>query len=112
MNSLSQIEYLLRKLMEASGGEGCGWSEEKLRLSLKTSSLTVWELIDLLGTGYFSRGLSNRTLAMGINEVFQELILDVLKQVGPEPSETLNSTPGLLKGSCGGLMSGAQTKVR
>ncbi|CAF99640.1 unnamed protein product, partial [Tetraodon nigroviridis] len=77
---VQEIEYLLRKLMEASGGEGCGWSEEKLRLSLKTSSLTVWELIDLLGTGYFSRGLSNRTLAMGINEVFQELILDVLKQ--------------------------------
>lgn len=80
--SVSQIEYLLRRLMEAcSGGDG-GWSEEKLRLSLKVNSLTVWELIDLLGTGYFSKGLSHHTLSMGINEVFQELILDVLKQVG------------------------------
>lgn len=68
--------------MEASGGGGCGWSEERLRLSLKVNSLTVWELIDLLGTGYFSKGLSHHTLSMGINEVFQELILDVVKQVG------------------------------
>lgn len=68
--------------MDASGGGG--WSEERLRLSLKVNSLTVWELIDLLGTGYFSKGLSHHTLCMGINEVFQELILDVLKQVGAD----------------------------
>lgn len=80
--SVSQVEYFLRKLMEASGGGGSGWSEEKLHLSLKANSLTVWELIELLGTGYFSKGLSHPTLSMGISEVFQELILDVLKQVG------------------------------
>lgn len=64
--------------MEASGG----WSEEKLCLGLKSTSLTVWELIDLLGTGCLSKGLSQHTLSMGISEVFHELILDVLKQVG------------------------------
>lgn len=69
--------------MEASGGGGGIWSEEKLRLSLKSGSLTAWELIELLGTGYFSKGLSHHTLSMGIGEVFQELILDVLKQVRP-----------------------------
>lgn len=93
--SVSQIEYLLRKLMEAGGGEGCGWSEEKLRLSLKANGLTVWELIDLLGTGYFSRGLSPRTLSMSINEVFQELILDVLKQVGRDLNQTRNLNTSL-----------------
>lgn len=70
--------------MEASGGGCGGWSEEKLRLNLKVNSLTAWELIDLLGRGYFSKGLSHHTLSMGIGEVFQELILDVLKQVGPD----------------------------
>lgn len=64
---------------------GSGWSEErfaeyKLRLNPK-SSLSVWELIDLVGVSYFSRNIDQQTLSMGITEVFNELILDVLKQV-------------------------------
>ncbi|TNM91077.1 hypothetical protein fugu_003366 [Takifugu bimaculatus] len=79
---VEEIEYFLRKLMEASGGGGGEgqWSEEKLQLSLKSNSLTVWELLHLLGSGYFSKGLSHHSLSMGISELFQELILDVLKQ--------------------------------
>ncbi|KAM9366139.1 switch-associated protein 70-like [Symphorus nematophorus] len=77
-----EIEYLLRKLTEAMGS---GWSEErfadyKLQLNKKKNCLTAWELIELLGMGYFSKGINCQTLSMGINEVFQELILDVLKQ--------------------------------
>ncbi|XP_031702699.1 switch-associated protein 70 [Anarrhichthys ocellatus] len=77
-----EIEYCLRKLMEAMGS---GWSEEKfadykLQLNAKKNCLTVWELIELVGIGYFSKGMNHQTLSMGITEVFQELILDVLKQ--------------------------------
>ncbi|XP_059210671.1 switch-associated protein 70-like [Centropristis striata] len=77
-----EIEYFLRKLLEAMGAE---WSEEKfaeykLQLNRKNNCLTAWELIELVGMGYFSKGLNSQTLSMGINEVFQELILDVLKQ--------------------------------
>ncbi|XP_070759833.1 switch-associated protein 70-like isoform X1 [Enoplosus armatus] len=77
-----EIEYFLRKLTEAMGS---GWSEEKfadykLQLNTKRNCLTAWELIELLGMGYFSKGMDRQTLSMGINEVFQELILDVLKQ--------------------------------
>nr|XP_046243891.1 switch-associated protein 70 [Scatophagus argus] len=75
-----EIEYFLRKLMEAMGS---GWSEEKFadyKLNAKNNCLTAWELIDLLGMGYFSKGMNAQTLSMGINEVFQEFILDVLKQ--------------------------------
>lgn len=69
--------------MEAMGS---GWSKEKfadykLQLNTKKNCLTAWELIELLGIGYFSKGMNRQTLSMGINEVFQELILDVLKQV-------------------------------
>lgn len=65
---------------------GSGWSEEKfsdykLQLNKKKNCLTAWELIELVGMGYFSKGLNRQTLSMGITEVFQELILDVLKQV-------------------------------
>uniref|UniRef100_A0AAQ6AFZ1 PH domain-containing protein n=1 Tax=Amphiprion ocellaris TaxID=80972 RepID=A0AAQ6AFZ1_AMPOC len=78
---IEEIEYFLRKMMEAMGS---GWSEEsfadyKLQLNTK-NCLTAWELIELVGLGLFSKGLDRQTLSMGITEVFTELILDVLKQ--------------------------------
>ncbi|XP_071768299.1 switch-associated protein 70 [Centroberyx gerrardi] len=77
-----EIEYFLRKLMETMGS---GWNEEKfadykLQLNMKKNCLTAWELIELVGMGHFSKGMNRQTLSMGITEVFQELILDVLKQ--------------------------------
>ncbi|XP_041705709.1 switch-associated protein 70 isoform X1 [Coregonus clupeaformis] len=77
-----EIEYFLRKLTEAMGGS---WVEErfedyKLELSIKQQCLSVWELITLVGTGTFSKGMDCQTLSMGITEVFHELILDIFKQ--------------------------------
>lgn len=79
-----QIEYFLRKLTEAMGGS---WVEErfedyKMLLSREQQSLSAWELISLVGSGHFSKGMDKQTLSMGINEVYLQLILDVLKQVG------------------------------
>uniref|UniRef100_A0A8C6KYI7 Switch-associated protein 70 n=1 Tax=Nothobranchius furzeri TaxID=105023 RepID=A0A8C6KYI7_NOTFU len=78
---IEEVEYLLRKLSEAMG---IGWNEErfvdyKLQQNTK-SSLSVWELIELVGLIYFSKGTERQILSMGINEVFSELILDILKQ--------------------------------
>uniref|UniRef100_A0A3P8QS40 Switch-associated protein 70 n=1 Tax=Astatotilapia calliptera TaxID=8154 RepID=A0A3P8QS40_ASTCA len=77
-----EIEYFLRKLTEAMGGS---WVEErfedyKLQLNSKQQCLNAWELISLVGSGHFSKGMDHQTLSMGIGEVYQELILDVLKQ--------------------------------
>lgn len=76
-----KAEYILRKLMEAMG---IGWSEEKFadyKIKMNTKGcLTTWELIELVGLNYFSHGVDRKTLSMGINEVFTELILDLLKQ--------------------------------
>nr|XP_020449042.1 switch-associated protein 70-like [Monopterus albus] len=77
-----EIEYFLRKLTEAMGGS---WVEErfedyKLQLNARQQSLSAWELISLVGSGHFTKGMERQTLSMGINEVYQELILDVLKQ--------------------------------
>lgn len=86
----AQIEYFLRKLTEAMGGS---WVEERFedyKLNSKQQSLNVWELISLVGTGHFSKGMDRQTLSMGINEVYLELILDVLKQVGSSPDEHLS----------------------
>ncbi|KAL4622868.1 switch-associated protein 70-like [Arapaima gigas] len=77
-----EIEYFLRKLTEAMGSN---WIQEKFdaykgQLVKKQNCLNAWELIELVGMGYFSKGLDRQTVSMGINEVFQELILDVIKQ--------------------------------
>uniref|UniRef100_A0A8C3AFS4 Switch-associated protein 70 n=1 Tax=Cyclopterus lumpus TaxID=8103 RepID=A0A8C3AFS4_CYCLU len=79
---LDKIEYFLRKLTEAMGGS---WVEErfedyKMQLTSKQQSLTAWALIGLVGSGHFSKGVDRQALSMGINEVYQELIMDVLKQ--------------------------------
>lgn len=83
-NAPPQIEYFLRKLTEAMGGS---WVEErfedyKLQLDSRQQSLSAWQLIGLVGSGHFSKGMERQTLSMGVNEVYQELIMDVLKQVG------------------------------
>nr|XP_046205057.1 switch-associated protein 70-like isoform X1 [Oncorhynchus gorbuscha] len=77
-----EIEYFLRKLMEAMGGI---WNQErfddyKLMLNRNQQCPSAWELIELVGMGHFTKGMNRQTLSMGISEVFQELILDVLRQ--------------------------------
>ena len=78
---------------------GGSWVEErfedyKLQLDAEQQCLNAWALIRLVGSGQFSKGMDRQTLSMGINEVYQELILDVLKQVGgttapaPAPAQT------------------------
>uniref|UniRef100_A0A8D3B8N3 Switch-associated protein 70 n=1 Tax=Scophthalmus maximus TaxID=52904 RepID=A0A8D3B8N3_SCOMX len=77
---LDKIEYFLHKLTDAMGGS---WMEERFedyRLDSKQQCLSAWELIGLVGSGHFSKGMDRQTLSMGITEVYQELILDVLKQ--------------------------------
>lgn len=66
---------------------GCSWNEGrfedyKMQLSAKKLDLNVWELIELIGLGHFTKGINPQTLSMGINEVCQEIVLDVIKQVG------------------------------
>ncbi|XP_073870467.1 switch-associated protein 70 isoform X7 [Macaca fascicularis] len=77
-----KIEYLLKKLTEAMGG---GWQQEqfehyKINFDDSKNGLSAWELIELIGNGQFSKGMDRQTVSMAINEVFNELILDVLKQ--------------------------------
>lgn len=79
---IEEIEYFLRKLIEATGAS---WNEDrfvdyKAQLSLKKDRLSVWELIEVVGMGLFTKGMNRQTVSLGIQEVFQELILDILKQ--------------------------------
>ncbi|XP_037109983.1 switch-associated protein 70b isoform X2 [Syngnathus acus] len=81
-----EMEYFLRKLTEAMGGS---WVEERFedyKLQMlsqqqqQQQSISVWQLITLVGSGHFSKGIDRQSLSMGIQELYQELIMDVLKQ--------------------------------
>ncbi|XP_019750433.1 switch-associated protein 70b [Hippocampus comes] len=79
-----EMEYFLRKLTEAMGGS---WVEERFedyKLQMlsqqQQQSISVWQVIALVGSGHFSKGMDRQTLSMGIHELHQELIMDVLKQ--------------------------------
>uniref|UniRef100_A0A8C2RG19 Switch-associated protein 70 n=1 Tax=Capra hircus TaxID=9925 RepID=A0A8C2RG19_CAPHI len=86
-NFLSEDKYPLiivpeEKLTEAMG---VSWQQEqfenyKINFDDSKDGLSVWELIELVGNGQFSKGMDRQTVSMAINEVFNELILDVLKQ--------------------------------
>uniref|UniRef100_A0A4W3JBS4 Switching B cell complex subunit SWAP70a n=1 Tax=Callorhinchus milii TaxID=7868 RepID=A0A4W3JBS4_CALMI len=78
-----EIEYFLQKLTEAMG---VNWQQEqfeeyKEQLGAKQYGLSVWGFIELVGSGLFSKGMNRQTLSMAIDEVYHELILDVMKQV-------------------------------
>ncbi|XP_016126952.1 switch-associated protein 70-like isoform X3 [Sinocyclocheilus grahami] len=77
-----ELEYFLRRLFAAMG---CSWNEDrfegyKMQLGAKKKHLNAWELIELIGMGHFIKGINPQTLSMGINEVYQELVMDVVKQ--------------------------------
>ncbi|XP_016377115.1 switch-associated protein 70-like isoform X1 [Sinocyclocheilus rhinocerous] len=79
---IEELEYFLRKLFAAMG---CSWNEGrfedyKMHLSAKKKHLNAWELIELIGMGHFTKGINPQTLSMGINEVYRELVMDVIKQ--------------------------------
>ncbi|TFK00303.1 autism susceptibility protein 2 protein-like [Platysternon megacephalum] len=77
----AQIEYLLKKLTEAMGAGSHQEQFEHNKNSLGANQgLSAWELIELIGSGQFSKGMDRQTISMAVNEVFNELILDVLKQ--------------------------------
>uniref|UniRef100_A0A3B3ZCK1 SWAP70 N-terminal EF-hand domain-containing protein n=1 Tax=Periophthalmus magnuspinnatus TaxID=409849 RepID=A0A3B3ZCK1_9GOBI len=78
-----EIEYLLKMLTSAMGDiwSGRDFAGYDLKMDLPdTKSLTVWKLIELVGMHFF-KNKSAQTLSTAINEVFEELILGILKQV-------------------------------
>ncbi|XP_043915308.1 switch-associated protein 70 [Protopterus annectens] len=76
-----EVEYLLKKLSDVMGR---GWQQEQFeqyKASIcNKNGLSAWELIGLINSRQFCKGMDQQTVSVAINEVYQELILDVLKQ--------------------------------
>lgn len=77
----------MKKVLSSMSLEpGLGELEELLaqegQATQAAGGLSVWQFLELFNSGRCLRGVGQDTLSMAIHEVYQELIQDVLKQVG------------------------------
>ncbi|XP_061488310.1 differentially expressed in FDCP 6 homolog [Rhineura floridana] len=77
-----EVEYLLKKIctamsIELSSGELEDYFSQEAQ---QQSGLTVWQFLDLVNSGRFLRGIEREAISMAVEEVYQEIIGDVLKQ--------------------------------
>ncbi|XP_042319855.1 differentially expressed in FDCP 6 homolog isoform X1 [Sceloporus undulatus] len=78
-----EVEYLLKKICTAMSIELNSGELDDYYLSQETqqqSGLTVWQFLELVNSGRFLRGIEREAISMAIEEVYQEIIGDVLKQ--------------------------------
>ncbi|XP_007892313.1 differentially expressed in FDCP 6 homolog [Callorhinchus milii] len=77
-----EVEYLLKKVctemnVEWNGGELDDYFSQ---VPQHQSGITVWTFLELVNSGRFTRGIEKETITMAVEEVYQEIIEDVLKQ--------------------------------
>lgn len=90
-----QVEYLLKKICMAMSIEfNCVELEDFLSQdTVQQNGITVWGFLDLMNSGKITRGIDKDIISMAIEEVYREIVGDVLKEVG-EPAACF------LLGSC------------
>uniref|UniRef100_UPI00398F472D differentially expressed in FDCP 6-like n=1 Tax=Pristiophorus japonicus TaxID=55135 RepID=UPI00398F472D len=78
-----EVAYLLRRLFMATGQE---WLHEEELMDYFTQNLslsgavTVWQFLELMESGRLTKPASKESLALGIQSVFEELVLDVMQK--------------------------------
>ncbi|KAG8451040.1 hypothetical protein GDO86_003355, partial [Hymenochirus boettgeri] len=75
----NEIRYLLQKLFSSARME-IGETEIYEVLSSLSSGVSVWEFLELVTSPKVLRGISTVTLSIAIQELYEEVIQDVLKQ--------------------------------
>lgn len=77
-----QVEYLLKKICTAMNVElnSCELDDYLSQEPQGQGGLTVWQFLDMVNSGRFLRGIEQEAVSMAIEEVYQEVIEDVLKQ--------------------------------
>lgn len=79
-----QVEYLLKKICMAMSIEfNCVELEDFFSQDLvQQSGITVWVFLGMMNSGKISRGIDKSIISMAIEEVYREIVGDVLKEVG------------------------------
>lgn len=49
---------------------------------IQQNGFSVWAFLQMMNSGKLTRGLSKETISMAIEEVYREIVGDVLKEVG------------------------------
>lgn len=78
-----QVEYLLKKICMAMSVEfNCVELEDFVSQdTVQQSGITVWGFLDLMNSGKITRGIDKDIISMAIEEVYREIVGDVLKEV-------------------------------
>lgn len=50
--------------------------------AVQQNGITVWGFLDLINSGKVTRGIDKDIISMAIEEVYREIVGDVLKEVG------------------------------
>lgn len=79
----AQVEYLLKKLCMAMSVElNCVELEDFISQdSVQQNGFTVWAFLQMMNSGKLTRGIAKETISMAIEEVYREIVGDVLKEV-------------------------------
>ncbi|KFV71669.1 Differentially expressed in FDCP 6, partial [Dryobates pubescens] len=77
-----EVEYLLKKICTAMNVElnPCELEDYLCQEPQGQGGLTVWQFLDMVNSGRFLRGIEQEAVSMAVEEVYQEVIKDVLKQ--------------------------------
>ncbi|MBN3303373.1 DEFI6 protein, partial [Amia calva] len=77
-----EVEYLLKKVCMAMSVElNCVELEDYIsQEAVQQTGITVWVFLDLVNSGKLMRGMDKDTVSMAIEEVYREIVQDVLKE--------------------------------
>ncbi|XP_048682444.1 differentially expressed in FDCP 6 homolog isoform X2 [Caretta caretta] len=79
---LDKVEYLLKKVCTSMNVElNCCELDDYLSQDPQhQNGMTVWQFLDLVNSGKLLRGIEREAVSMAVEEVYQEVIEDMLKQ--------------------------------
>uniref|UniRef100_A0AAY4D3I6 PH domain-containing protein n=1 Tax=Denticeps clupeoides TaxID=299321 RepID=A0AAY4D3I6_9TELE len=77
-----EVEYLLKKICMAMNVElNCVELEDFLSQdSVQQKGFTVWAFLDMMNSGKLTRGIDRETVTMAVEQVYREIVGDVLKE--------------------------------
>lgn len=106
-----QVEYLLKKICMAISIElNCVELEDFFSQdTVQQSGITVWVFLEMMNSGKITKGIDQSVTSMAIEEVYREIVGDVLKEVGRGRSSSpfFHETPvSLSPWLCAGFMQG------